>query len=190
MGINPVKDKYDELLKFYQTWIPKTLNGINIYLVGQAAPRPENPYVSFNPIVSVESLGLQDERRFNDDGSEYLRGQRYITSELYAYSDAPTRYDGLNDAWSILQQLRFSLGFPQTERLLDEITCRVVDDGEVQNVSQTLNTTNEPRSQLQIKYSTVIKQDIDSGEIKTINEEGTIDGTWNPYTLNISVTKP
>jgi hypothetical protein len=190
MAINVVKEKYNELITFFQEWIPATVPGVNLYLIGQGSPRPENPYVAFRPITSVETVGLYDERRIDDNGIETLRGQRYITCDLFAYSDAPTRFDGTDDAWSILQELRFSFCYPLTMELLRNITCRVLDEGQVIDLSETLNTTNEPRAQLQFRLSTVIEQTVDNGEIKTVNAQGTIEGSNNPVTVDVSVTKP
>ena len=191
MAISVVKQKYNELVNFFQNWIPSTVPGVNLYLIGQASPRPANPYVGFRPITNVEHVGLLDERRFNSDGTEFLRGQRYITCDLFAYSDAPTRYDGNDDAWSILQELRFSFCYPNTVALLDNINCRVLDEGQVIDLSETLNTTNEPRAQLQFRLSTVMNQTVDNGEIRTINATGEITGSnQDPIDLTVSVTKP
>ena len=189
MAINVVKEKYNELVGFFQEWIPATVPNVNLYLLGQGSPRPENPYVAFRPITSVDTVGLYDERRIDDNGNETLRGQRYITCDLFAYSDAPTRFDGADDAWSILQELRFSFCYPATLALLDKITCRVLDEGQVVDLSETLSTTNEPRAQLQFRLSTVINQSIDSGAIETVNAQGEIFGGNNPLELDISVTK-
>jgi len=189
MSLTPIKEKYNELVTFFQTWIPLYLPDANLYLVGQNAPRPENPYIAFEPIVDIDYMG-NDETRIDEFGAETLRGQRYLTCNLYGFSDAETRFDGEDNAWEMLQELRFSLRYPDVVLLLKAINCRVVEEGIVENNSETLNTTNEPRAVLQIVFSTVIVQDIDSGEIATVNAEGTIETpAGNEIISDISVTK-
>lgn len=190
MSLAPIKAKYNELVVFFQTWIPLYLPDANLYLVGQNAPRPANPYVAFEPLVNIDYMG-NDELRIDDAGAETLRGQRYLTCNLYGFSDAETRFDGEDNAWEMLQELRFSLRYPDVVLLLNEINCRVVEEGIVENNSETLNTTNEPRAMLQIVFSTVIVQDIDSGAIETVNAEGTMTPpTGGEIVSDISVTKP
>jgi hypothetical protein len=141
-------------------------------------------------MTNVEYVG-NDERRFDPvTGDETLRGQRIIHCDVLSYSDSTTRYDGGDNAWEMMQELRFSLGYPAVEQYLCDITCRVLEEGTVVNISQTLNTTNEPRAQLQLQLSTVIDQSIDSGEISTINAEGTITGPHGDIVADISVVKP
>lgn len=190
MSLTPIKAKYNELVLFFQTWIPLYLPNANLYLVGQNAPRPENPYIAFEPIVSIDYMG-NDETRMDSEGNETLRGQRYLSCNLYGFSDSETRFDGADNAWEMLQELRFSLRYPDVVELLRGINCRVVEEGVVENDSETLNTTNEPRAVLQIVFSTVIVQSIDSGEIATLNAEGTMTSpTGDDIISDITVTKP
>lgn len=186
MAISVVQNKYNELLVFFQTWIPKILPSVNLYLEGQASPRPDLPYVGFNPIDSFDRVGI-DERRVDSQGNETLRGQRIITSTVTAYADSTSRFDGQEVAWALLQELRFSLGYPEIEELLCGINCRVIDEGNVVNSSQTLNTTNEPRATWTFTLSTAMAQPIDSGQIATITANGEFDNSLTPI---ITVTKP
>lgn len=188
MAISVIKAKRAELVQFFQQWIPEVIPGMNIFLEGQSSPRPPYPYVSFRPISDIDYIG-HDERRYDEQGNEFLRGQRVISCQLMAFTDSDSRHDGDDDAYSILQELRFSFGYASVIDLLSAITCRVVDEGDVIDVSEQLNTTNEYRAMLTFTLSTVIVQTPDSGQISTINATGAIEGinTINPV---ISVTKP
>ena len=190
MALSPIKTRYNDLKEFFQWWLPLYLPGKEIYMIGQSAPRPPRPYIAFNPIVNVEFVG-NDERRFDPvTGNETLRGQRLITCAVFGYSDSETRYDGGDNAWEMLQELRFSFRYPDVAARLSSINCRIVEEGDVLDTSQNLNTTNEPQAQLQFELSTVIVQDIDNGAIETINAEGTIKGPHTDIVSNISVSKP
>lgn len=190
MALSPIQTKYGELLSFFQFWIPAVLPAANMFLIGQAAQRPSNPYISFNPMKAIDYIG-NDERRIAANGDETLRGQRMVTVELFGYSNSSTRFDGTTSAWTMLQELRFSLRYPNVCAELSSRVLRVVDEGEVLNVSQTLNTTNEPQASLTIMLSTVIVQSVDNGEIITINGSGTMTGSdGNTIGSGITVSKP
>jgi hypothetical protein len=190
MAISAVQAKYDELLSFFQFWIPEVLPGIPFLLVGQAVQREANPYITFDPMKSIDYVG-NDERRINPvTGIETLRGQRVVTVELFGYSDSTTRYSGANNAWSMLQELRFSLRFPAVYEAMNTRILRVLDEGQVMNVSQTLNTVNEPQASLQIELSTVITQTIDNGAVETINATGSTTGATGAIGSGFSVSKP
>ena len=184
-----IKDRYADLVKFFQDWIPIYFPNVNLYLVGQSAPRPKNPVIAFNPLSSIDFIG-QDERRIDEGGNETLRGQRTLICDLFGFSESASRFDGEDNAWDMLQTLRMSLAFPAVHDMLSAINCSVVDEGTVTDVSETLETTNEPRAMLQITFSTVIIQDIDSGAIETVNGVGTLIGSIRDFDVNISVTKP
>ena len=102
MSLTPIKDKYAELIGFFQWWIPTYLPNAGFYLQGQAAPRPANPYVSFNPLEEIDTVGL-DERRIDSLGNETIRGQRLITCGLEGFSDSSSRFDG-SDYQDLLAQ--------------------------------------------------------------------------------------
>lgn len=190
MAINVIKQKRTELKTFFQEWIVAVLPGMNIYFMDQAAPRPALPYVGFRPISSIDTVGF-DERRYDDEGNETLRGQRVITCDLIACSDAESRHDGEDDAWSILQELRFSLCYDSTIDSLCGIACRVIDEGTVQDISETTNTSHEARAQLSITLSAVIVQSTDSGAIEEINASGTVTSPAGAeQEISVNVTKP
>ncbi len=189
MSLAPIKQKYAELVGFFQWWVPEYLPNAGLYLQGQSSPRPANPYVSFNPLEDVEVVGI-DERRISSNGDEALRGQRIITCSLGGYADSTSRFDGSDSAWDMLQELRFSLGYPEVRGQLSLINCRVLDEGTVTENSITQNTTNEPRANLSFTLSTVIVQDIDSGEISTINGSGNIISPNGSVSANFTATKP
>jgi hypothetical protein len=185
MAISKIMERYTDLLTFYQEWVPKIAPETTVYVMGQAAPRPPLPYIGFRPIAKIERVGF-DEHRIAKDGTETLRGQRIITSLFTAYTDSKTRFNGFDTAWALLQELRFSLGYPWVYEELSSKCFRVLDEGEVENTSETLNTTNEPRATWAFTLSTAIAQPIDSGEILTINAEGRFEDVIS----NISSTKP
>jgi hypothetical protein len=189
MSMVPIKAKYNELVAFFQWWIPTYLTSAGLYLEGQSAPRPVNPYISFNPLDEIDEVGL-DERRMDSLGNEILRGQRIVSCSLEGYSDSSTRFDGSDNAWEMLMELKFSLGYPEVKAKLSEINCRVVDVNSVDNISVTLNTTNEPRASFSFTLSTVIVQSIDNGNIETVNATGVIEGVFNDIQVDISETKP
>ena len=189
MAMAPIQQKYDELLAFFQWWLPLYLPNVTVYLEGQSAPKPANPYVAFNPLADIDEVGL-DETRYTETGGEVLRGQRVVTCTLKAYSDSETRFNGQDNAWGILQELRFSLGYPDVYAKLSEINCRVLDRETVDNVSTTMNTTNEPRANFTFTLSTVIVQDIDRGQIATVNATGSMQGSNNILPAEFSATKP
>lgn len=186
--LDPIKQKYDELVTFFQWWIPSYLPNAGLYLTGQNAPPPPTPFVGFQPITAIDYIG-QDERR-QEGSSEYLRGQRYLTCDIYGFSDSTSRFNGEENAWDMLQALRFTLGFPEVVDRLAEIEFRTVDEGTVQNISETQNTENQPRAMLQIQLSTVIIQPIDSGAIENINASGILSITDGDVLSNVSVSKP
>ena len=185
--LDPIQEKYAQLVDFFQWWIPQYLPLAGVYLVGQNAPTPEAPFVGFLPLSSIDYVG-QDERRIVD-GLEILRGQRRVTCDLFGFSDEKSRFDGEENAWDMLQALRFSLGFPEVVDKLSEITCRVIDEGTVVDISETKNTENQPRSNLQITLSTVIIQYINSGVIETINTQGSLSLTNGQKTVDVTATK-
>ena len=187
--MTPIKAKYNELVAFFQWWIPTYLPSAGLYLEGQSAPRPANPYVSFSPLDDIDEVGI-DERRVDSSGNEILRGQRVVSCSLEAFSDSSTRFDGFDNAWEMLMELKFSLKYPAVHAKLSEINCRVIDVNSVDNISSTLNTTNEPRASFSFTLSTVIVQSIDSGNIATVNATGVIEGTNNDIQIEISKTKP
>jgi len=189
MALAPIKEKYTQLKEFFQWWIPAYLPGKGLYLKGQSAPRPPNPYIAFSPLDDVEMVGL-DERRFDSQGNEILRGQRIITCSLEGYSDSGTRFDGGDNAWEMLQELRFSLCYPEVYDRLTSINCRVIDPGTVDDSSETLNTTNEPRASLTCTLSTVIVQSRDNGAIEIVNAEGDLEASNGTKQADVSVTKP
>ncbi|TDI74603.1 MAG: hypothetical protein E2O82_03730 [Betaproteobacteria bacterium] len=186
--LDPIQAKYAELVELFNWWIPAYVPDANTFLVGQSTAKIPNPCVAYNPIVSVDFVG-HDERRVID-GNEVLRGQRTITCDLYGFSDSATRFDGEITAWDMLQALRFSLGFPEVVERFGSVNCRILDEGTVSNVSQTLNTTNEPRAVLQFMLSTVIIQSIDSGVIENIEGSVTLQGSTEEFDSNYSVSKP
>jgi len=190
MAISIIKQKRSELTAFFQNWITTELPGMNIFYMGQGAPRPPLPYVAFRPVTNIDTVGF-DERRYDSDGNETLRGQRVITCDLIACTSADSRFDGTDDAWSILQELRFSVEYDHVGNALNDIACRDLDEGTVTDISETVNTTNESRAQLTFTLSCAILQTPDSGEISTINAEGTgISPDGSTITQNISVTEP
>ncbi len=188
MAADDIKQRYADLVQFFQTWIPLYLPSANLYLVGQSAPRPNNPVIAFNPLSSIDFIG-RDERRVTAEGVETLRGQRTLTCDLFGFSDSSSRFDGADNAWDMLQTLRMSLGHPQVSDLLTAINCSVVEEGTITDISETLETTNEPRAMLQIIFSTVIIQTIDSGEIDTIGGAGTLTGSNSDFEVDIPVSK-
>jgi hypothetical protein len=189
MAISALKQKRTELNTFFSEWIELILPGMNTYYMGQNAPRPELPYIAYQPIASIDTIGF-DERRVDDQGNETLRGQRVISCEMIAVSDATSRWDGTDDAWSILQELRFSFDYSEVIDLLTAIACRVLDQGTVSDISQNLNTTTESRAALSFTLSTALIQSIDSGEIASINVEGTASVSFGTKTVSVSVEKP
>ena len=189
MSITPLKTRYAELVAFFQWWLPAYLPGKNLYLMGQSAPRPANPYVAFNPLSYVEIVGL-DERRTSDAGIESLRGQRRLTCNVQGFSDSATRFDGNDNAWEMLQELRFSLAYPAVYDKLTAIVCRVLNEGVISDLSTTINTTNEPRAQWDFTLSTVINQTIDNGAIENAVGLGTVVGSNNDIDMSFSASKP
>ena len=185
MAINVLKQKRTELNTFFKDWIELILPGMNTYYMGQNAPRPALPYIAYQPIANIDTVGF-DERRVDDQGTETLRGQRVISCEMIAISDPSSRWDGDDDAWSILQEMRFSFDYPEVIDLLSAITCRVIDYGTVTDLSQNLNTATESRASLGFTLSTAIVQSIDSGEIASANVLGSVSGN----SVSISVSKP
>jgi len=188
MALAPIKEKYADLVEFFQWLIPLYLPNANMYLQGQSAPRPENPYVSFSPMSSIEVVGV-DERRFEDSTTEILRGQRILTCELEGFSDSESRFDGNDNAWDMLQELRFALSYPEVIEKLTSINCRIVEEGVVSDSSLTLNTTNEPRAVWSFTVSTVIVQTIDSGAIETVNATGNIEATDGDIAVSVTAIK-
>lgn len=184
-----IKERYADLVTFFQTWIPLQLPNANLYLVGQSAPRPANPVIAFNPLSSIEYIG-RDERRVDNLGNETLRGQRTLTCDLFGFSDSASRFDGADNAWDMLQTLRMSFNHPDVKDLLTAINCSVVDEGTITDVSETLETTNEPRAILQIIFSTVIIQEIDSGQIETVSGSGALTSDNSDFDIDLSVTLP
>jgi hypothetical protein len=189
MSMIPIKEKYAELVAFFQWWIPAYLPSANLYLEGQSAPRPANPYISFDPLDEIDTVGL-DERRVDSEGNELLRGHRTVSCSLAAYSDSATRFDGNDNAWEMLQELKFSLGYPEVYDKLSAINCRVLSVGSVDSLAVTLNTTNEPRASFDFTLSTVIVQTIDNGTIAEVNAVGQLTGTIRVFQADVSVTKP
>ncbi len=185
MVLDPIKQRYWDLVDFFRWMIPTYVPTSSFLLVGQRGPRPPNPMIAFQPISSVERVGM-DERRVDDLGVETLRGQRRIVCDLFAFSDSESRFDGEENAWDMLQAIRTALGFPEVVERLNSISCRVLDEGVVTNVSETMNTTNEPRAYLQITFSTAILQSIDSGQISTVNTSGQLQGSNS--SLGVSFT--
>lgn len=190
MAISVLKQKRNELNTFFQEWFQLVIPGVNTYYAGQNAPRPELPYVVYQPIAEIDTIGV-DETRVDSEGNSYLRGQRRITCEVFAVTSSESRWDGTDDAWSILQELRFSFEYPDVYHKLQAITCRVIEQGNVSDVSENLNTTNESRANLSFTLSTVIVQPFDSGEIRTVNAQGSIETpAGDIHTLDISASKP
>ena len=184
-----IKERYADLVLFFQTWIPLQLPNANLYLVGQSSPRPVNPVIAFNPMSSIEYMG-RDERRVDNLGAEILRGQRNVTCDLFGFSESASRFDGEDNAWDMLQTLRMSLSHPDVKDLLTAINCSVVDEGTITDVSETLETTNEPRAMMQLIFSTVIIQTIDSGQIETVNGSGALTSDSSDFDIDLSVTLP
>ena len=189
MAISALKQKRLELNTFFSEWIELILPGMNTYYMGQNAPRPALPYIAYQPIANIDTVGF-DERRVDDLGVETIRGQRIISCEMIAVSDANSRWDGTDDAWSILQELRFSFEYSEVIDLLSAIACRVVDQGTVSDVSQNLNTTTESRAALSFTLSTALIQSVDSGEIASINVVGNASVTFGTKAVSVSVSKP
>lgn len=190
MALAPIKEKYAELVGFFQYWIPAYLPSAGLYLMGQSAQRPPNPYIAFNPLSSIDVVGIDEHRINPTTGVEHFRGQRTVTCDIFGFSDSETRFDGGDNAWEMLQELRFSLCYPPVIAALSAITCRTLDEGVVSDVSQTLNSTNEPRAMLQIMLSTVINQEVDNGDIENVNAEGELFGPDGKIVdVDISVSK-
>ena len=188
MALTPIQDRYNELVGFFQWWLPTYLPNVNLYLEGQSSPRPANPYISFKPIDEIEYIG-NDEVRFYADGSEKLIGYRHIVCKVSAYSNSSTRFDGGVNAWQLLQELRFSLNYASVREKLLLIQSSVVDEGTVEDTSTTLNTDTEPQATLMFTLSTIIEQVTDSGSIETVNGSGLITGTKD-ITVDFTATKP
>jgi hypothetical protein len=190
MSLVPIKEKYNEIKDFFLVYlIPTYLPGVNSFLVGQSAPRPENPYVSVHPMVQIDTVGI-DEVEIDENGEELLVGRRTVVCDLYGYSDAETRFDGNTTAWEMLQELRFALGYPDTRIQLSQINCSVQDEGTVLDTSENLNTTNEPTGIWQVTFNTTICQSVDRGAIETVNGSGVYEGPEKDLDVTFSVSKP
>ena len=184
--LDPIKQRYSDLVTFFQDWIPTYAPNANLFLIGQNGPKPDNPLIAFSPISTIDFVG-QDERRVVQ-GQEVLFCHRKITCELFGFSDSDSRFDGDENAWDMLQALRTSLSFPEVVEKINGIGCSIVDEGVVQNISETLSTTNEPRAVLQFVLSTLIIQNIDSGQISTIAGIGEYSSPANQYNSGYSVS--
>lgn len=192
MTTSTLQTRYDAYLAFLKAWVPAYApGGASFFLTGQAAPRPALPYVGITPISNVEMIG-ELERRITSTGEEVWRSQLEITTELYAFTQSPTRYDGTTNAWSLLQELKTSLRYPAVYDSLRAIVFRLTGESDVVNVSQLLNTTFEPQASASVTFSTVIEtENIDSGAIETVNALGTIisqDGSTIPITISATKT--
>ena len=188
MATNTLQDRYNDFLAFCAYWVP-TYGPAPFMLAGQNAPRPDAPaYVSIELFTNVEQIGTV-ERRIDVDGNEWLRTQLSIGIDLYAFSNTETRYDGTNNAWSVLQNLKTSLRIPDIYNRLTDITFRLLDDDMVADNSRILNTTYEPAASMSLTFSTITRTDIDNGSIETIEGDGTVDSGTNERDVNISVTE-
>jgi hypothetical protein len=191
MATSTLQTRYNDYLAFLQAWVPAHALGARFFLTGQAAPRPPLPYVGVTPISAVEMMGPL-ERRITPQGKEVWRSQLEITTELYAFTDSETRYDGALNAWAMLQELKTSLRYPAVYDSLTAIVFRLTGEGDVVNVSQLLNTTFEPQASASVTFSTVIEtEDIDNGAIESVNALGTIispDGSTVPITISVTKT--
>jgi len=173
MAIGPIKEKYDLLLAFFKWWVPLYLPGTNLYFYGQGTPRPAQPYVSVNIKISSDAKG-RDENLIGMDDKMYLRGFRNFQCRLEAFADSPSRYDGSLNSWEMLEELRFSLGYPDVEEHMMVASFSLRESGIIDETSHMINTTLEMRAAWVLSLSTAILQDIDttSGAIENINALG------------------
>jgi len=187
MATNSLQDRYNDFLAFCAYWIP-AYGPAPFMLGGQNAPRPANPYVTVEFFTNVEQLGTV-ERRMDYAGNEWLRTQLSVGVDLFAFSGSDTRFDGSNNAGTLLQNLKTSLRVPDVYNRLTEITFRLLDDDMVADNSRILNTTYEPAASMSLTFSTITRTDIDNGSIETIEGGGTLDSGINDRNVNISVTE-
>lgn len=192
MASSTLQTRYDDYLAFLQIWITGySPGGASFMLTGQAAPNPPLPFVGVTPFSSIQTIG-ELERRITPQGKEVWVSHLEITSEVYAYTKAPSRYiPGQANAWTILQELKTSLRYPLVYEQLCGIVFRLTGETDVVNVSQLLNTTFEPQASMSLTYSTLIEtEDIDSGAIEAVNALGTIfNSNGDEILINISATK-
>jgi len=173
MAIAPIKAKYDLLLAFFKWWVPAYLPGTRLYFYGQASQRPEQPYVSVNIKISSSAKG-RDENLVYSDSKAYIRGFRNFVCKIEAFADSSSRYNGALNSWEMLEELRFSLGYPAVEQYMDEASFTVRDSGEVDEASYMLNTTLEMRATWDLSLSTAIIQDVntEAGAVENIGIGG------------------
>jgi len=186
MASSTLQTRYNDYLAFLQNWVPGYApGGVSFFLTGQAAPNPPLPYVGVTPFSSVQMIG-DLERRVTIYGKEVWVSHLKVTSEVYAYTNSPTRYVNEANAWAILQELKTSLRFPLVYENLCGIVFRLTEDSDIVNVSQLLNTTFEPQASMSLTFNTVIEtEEIDSGAIETVNALGTI---YNPNGETVPIT--
>jgi len=190
MAITPMQARYNELLAFFQYWVP-LYGQCDFFLYWQAAPRQNKPYVTANIMSNVEMVGTV-ERRIGDTGAEFLRTQLNVVCDLFAFTNSSDRYTTAveeNTAWAIMQELKTSLRYPDVYDRLTAITCRLLDEDTVVDTTQLLSTTFEPQATCAITLSTVVESAVDNGEIATVNAQGTIVATHNDQIIDISATK-
>jgi hypothetical protein len=191
MAITPMQVRYNELLGFFQSWVP-TYGQCDFFLYGQAAPRQNKPYVTANIMSNVEMVGTVERRKDPITGAEKLRTQLNVVCDLFAFTNSSDRYTTAveeNTAWAIMQELKTSLRYPVVYDMLTAITCRLLTEDTVVDTTQLLSTTFEPQATCSITFSTVVGVAIDNGEIATINAEGTMDATNNDKIIDVSVTE-
>lgn len=189
MAITPIQTRYNELLAFFKYWVP-LYGQCDFFLYGQAAPRQNKPYVTANIFSSIETIGTL-ERRVLENGSEIVRSQFEITSQLFAFSNSSDRYSTEvvdNTCFAILQELKTSLRYVDVYDRLSNITCRLISEEPVTDVTQLLSTTFEPQATCSLTFSTVVENSVDNGAIETMDIEGTVEGSNNDITVDVSIT--
>lgn len=193
--MNLIRKRMDEVRNTLLTWL-ENVTGFTVVLSGQDFVRPTPPYLSLNIITGFIKIGSIDELIYNSNKQKWiLKGVREFVTSIEAYG-IPTSgtYQSIYRAVDILGEVQFSLNKPETISLFNNIGIAVVNENEIIDITELLDTEYEPRASYDITLRLTLDEEVDPGEIKTVIASGEFDtnqdGNFNLPVEQFIATKP
>lgn len=139
-------------------------SGVTVIWADQASPRPPRPYATLKIISGTVKLGGQDNLRMDPvTGAFLLNGPRKITVSCNVFGE---------EAVDILTGVRDSLDDPGVIDDLDAHGLSVSEDGNVQDMTEALETHFESRAQMDVIFMLQVERLSSAQPIEKIGING------------------